>query len=234
MTQKYRYGHKIDRGRKKRAAFIIISTVLAMSGILAFVFRDLSNNKVTEVAGTTRTVEQILDEDQTLHIDEKHFSMELPRDWKEIDRRSNSQETSVTWQSTRENQDNRWLKVYIDKIPKEFPVNRLLPVSAFNNKINYGQLSENCSTFTEGGTQNTSEASQKTPAPAKWQGVDFICDLANFVDNRVGTSSKDGLNTVKVTGTRGETHKYMFVYTDRNVQPNYSIFYNAISSFRAR
>jgi hypothetical protein len=88
-----------------------------------------------------------------------------------------------------------------------------------------GSVSDNCSTFT-GGTS-------KSSTPAKWEGVAFLCDQANQQRDVVGTSSTDGVNVVLLKSPgNGAMHKYFFTYTDYSINSDYTVFYNALNSFR--
>jgi hypothetical protein len=77
-------------------------------------------------------------------------------------------------------------------------------------------------------------SSSAKPTPGKWQGVNFICDLPNYLREVAGTGSADGINMVSVTGPAGGKHAYFFTYTDHTVQPDFSIFRTIISSFQAK
>jgi hypothetical protein len=235
MSKKYRLG----RHEKKRH-YVVVFVVLACFGLFAAagfaVFKDLQANSSATVEGNTRTVGQTLGaaSAKKLAVDEPTFTMELPGDWKLKSRTTTAAERSITWQGTAKGQDNRWLTVYIDTIPATKSLNRLLPVSAQGDMLNPGDMSDNCITFTGGGSLDAAKASQTKESPAKWAGVDFICNLPSVVENQVGTGSVEGRNQVTVKGPSQGAHKYFFLFTDHNIQPNYSILTDAIESFRAK
>jgi len=142
---------------------------------------------------------------------------------------------SISWQATAKGADNRYLTIYIDTIPATKPVNRELPVTVHGNQLSPGELSDNCSDFTTGGTMNVSQAEKLPPTPSVWQGVNFICNIPQVINDLVGTGAVgDGVNTVTITGPTGGTHNYFFLYTDLNIQPDYTILSNAVQSFRAK
>lgn len=229
MAYKYRagYGPKKHRGRK--VALIIFCALLVVGGLAGAVLWDAAKNQSSTVSGPGHTVAQVLDEQTATPttVDEQLYTLQLPAEWKEVDRRNSAQELSVTWQAKKKGEDNRWLKVYVDRIPPDLAINRLLPVDAVGDTVAFRQLSENCTNF-------TAAANKQLPAPSKWQQVNFICDLPNYVQNKVGTGSTEGVNSVKITGqTRGE-HRYFFMFTDHNNTPDYNIFYSALKSFKAK
>jgi hypothetical protein len=58
--------------------------------------------------------------------------------------------------------------------------------------------------------------------------------LPQYIDNRIGTGSVgSGVNGVTLTGPTSGTHNYFFLYIDRNIEPDDSILYGIIQSFRA-
>ncbi len=233
----YKYGYKISRKRRPRKALLVIVLSTFILGIIGgVIYIDIKRRVSPTVEGDARVVSQVLSE-AVLHytIDEPLYTFELPGDWEEVERRNTRNENSITWQATREGHDNRMLTLYVDTIPSDKPLNRLLPIKAQGNGINYANVSDNCATFTDGGTLNTREAVKKRPSPAKWQEVNFICNLENVVDNVVGTGTVGSpVNTTSIRGVSGGEHTYFFVYIDRNIQPNYSILYEALASFRAK
>lgn len=235
MSVKYRYGHRPGRRRRTRVLIVLVVSfviLVIVGGIIAY---DVYKNRSKSTTGTPLTVIQTFDNSPTKrNIDEPTFSMELPGDWKEIARVNNSRERYVTWQATQKNNDNRYLTVHVDIIPGTKAINRLLPIMAQANTITFGDVSDNCATFTGGGTLDVSRAIDLEPKVAKWQGVDFICNLPNVVDNEVGTGSQEGINTLTVIGTTKGPHRYFFLYIDRNIQPNYNILFDALRSFKAK
>ena len=75
------------------------------------------------------------------------------------------------------------------------------------------------------------KATQLQPAQARWEGVDFICNLTNVVENKVGASSAAAINTIPVEGPTKGLHRYFFLYNDQNIQPKYNILSDALNSF---
>lgn len=234
MDARYRYGHRPGRRRRTRVLIVLAVSLLILGAGGGLVGYDIYKNRNKPVTGTTRTVVQALDESvDKLNVDEPTFTMELPGDWKEIGRKNDNRTRSITWQATKKNADNRYLEVHIDIIPVTKSINRLLPVSAMGNSLTNQDISDNCASYTGGGTLDAGQAEKLKDTPAKFQTVDFICDLPQVTQNKVGTGSTEGINTVTVGGSKGK-HKYFFLYTDHNIQSDYTILYNAIKSFKAK
>lgn len=235
MDTRYIYGHRPGRRRRTRVFIVLGISVLVIGIIGGLVYLDIHKNTNKTVSGESHTVVQALDENtSSLSIDQPTYTMELPEDWKQVDHQDTRYEHSTTWKSTKSHEDNRFLKVYVDIIPTTKSVNRLLPVSPDASKgLTTGDVSPSCHTFTQGGSQLAAQAQQLADAPAKYQNIDFICNRARITANEVGTSSTEGVNTVTIKGSAG-SHKYFFLFTDNNIQPNFTIFTDALRSFKAK
>lgn len=232
---KYQYGHKPAKRRPRKALVVMGFSLLLIGVIVGVIFIDLRKHVSPSVEGESRVVSQVLsDNAQALVVDEPFFSFELPGDWKETGRNANNLYTSISWQATLRGKDNRYLTLYIDRIPFDMPYNRLVAVKAQGSGISYSDVSDNCANFTVGGTFDAGVAAGLKPAPTKWNKVDFICNLPHVIDNEVGTGSIESPNAVTITGPSKGTHRYFFLYTDRNFQPEYSILYDVLKSFRAK
>lgn len=231
MDVKYRYGHRPGRRRRTRVLIVMAVSFLILGTVAGFVVLDLLKNKESGPIETTgRTVVQLTDESNaTITIEEPTFSLELPADWKEVSRIRNNTENSITWRATKKREDNRSIKIAVDTIPTNQPINKLLPITAEGHELSIGDVSGNCSAFTKNNVDRSD-----LYEPAKWQGIDFLCDIAREIDNQIGTGSTDGINTLFVTGPKQGRHAYFFLYTDRNIHPNNSIFLNVLRSFRAK
>lgn len=234
MSVRYRYNHRAVK-RHHIVGIVLGISILIISAIVLLIMWDMRRSQSTGVEGTSRVVGQVVGEDSaTQAIDHELFSFTLPADWKELKRVNLSTERSITWASTKANDSARELTIYIDTIPSDMPVNRLLPVTVQGNKLSPGTVSANCATFTQGGNSNVQASSQLKPTQARWEGVDFICNLTNVVLNHVGVGSGAAINTVPIVGPSKGAHKYFFLYNDQNIQPNYTILSDALSSFIAK
>jgi hypothetical protein len=156
------------------------------------------------------------------------FTLELPADWKSIAPPQQAYKI-YSWHNTAQNEGVRRLDVYVDGAP-QMPVNRVLPIQANGARVvPLGQVSDNCITFTEGAKHASGSS-----LPGKWRRVNFLCDTANYVRDVVGTSSPDGIDTVKVVSPASGGHSLFFVYTDNSATPDYDIFTNLVTDFRLK
>ena len=232
---RYRYGHRVEKRRPRKALLVLACSIVILGILGGMVYLDIRKHVSPTVEGESRVVSQVLsDNAQQIVVDEPFFTLELPGDWKETGRNTNNLYTSISWQATTKGKENRYLTLYIDRIPTDLPVNRLVALKAQGSGLNFSDVSDNCANFTVGGTFDTSVAARSRPAPTKWNKVDFMCNLPRVIDNEIGTGSEGSRNSVTVTGPSGATHKYFFLYTDRNFQPDYNIFYDVLRSFKAK
>lgn len=227
----HKHIHNQSRRLMKRS-LLTVSLLVGLAGVtmvIAFIYNDLKLNQSEIVEGEARTVAQVLGNADSLFVSEENFEFELPGDWREIDRINRPTEQSITWQATSRDEDNRWLKLYKNTIPDD-PIVRLLPVTVNDNRLQRGQLSAHCATFTGSNDNN-----ERFPV-AKWEDVEFRCDANRTVNvNIIGTGQRgQPFNTFEITGVNSGTNRYFFVYTDQNIRPNFDIFYNAVGSFRAK
>jgi hypothetical protein len=235
MDIRYRYGHRPGRRRRTRIFIVVMIALIIFGAVAAVVFADIHSRGNQQVQGISRTIVQAQDDSvDKLTVDAPTYTMELPGDWREVAHRNDVNEHSTTWQSSKKGDENRSLKLYVDTIPAAKSINQLLPVTVLGAMLSPGDPSENCATFTKGGSLDVSQALHAVDTPAKYQSVDFICDLRRVNDQEMGSGSTAGINTVVVTGPQQGTHKYFFLYSDHNIQPNATIFSNAIKSFRAK
>lgn len=161
---------------------------------------------------------------------EQYFTIRLPEDWQLNGHSDESLYNKYTFQATAKNKDNRWLEVYVDRVPENLSFNRILPVFINENRfVVASSVSDNCTEFT-GDKAAKPEPSVRT-IPAKWQGVTFDCDMANYIRNVVGVGSPENGHNLPLSGPTGAKHIFYFVYIDHNINPDYQILERALESF---
>ena len=221
-----RRGHAKAKKRTWRIVVFVIAALLLIGGVVAFwVLRGLQQAPTVPQAVTREFADTRENTDRT--FEQAGFSINLPADW--VVREEAGPLGRYAWQATEKGADNRWLEVYTAGVPDNLAVNRLLPVTVEGGKIIVsGTVSDNCSTF---GTQGvTPETRNQSNIVTKWQGIEFLCDMANYTRNVVGVGTADTQNRVLVTNEVGTQRTFIFVYTDHNIHPNYQILENALKS----
>ncbi len=237
----YRLGRPTTSKRpKKLYLFEIIAIVTIVAGALfSFYWFVIRQEKSVAITGNNSPLNSRVEvaENFTV-INEPTFSMSLPGTWKETERNNDSRYRTIKWDYQAKGGIGRWIRLYIDTIPSDYPIVYVVPVSSDGEKIIAEPASDHCSQFTAGAAKptetNSPPAGASDKMPTSWQGVKFICDGAHPLYQRVGTSSKEAVNSVTVTGPTTGKHKYFFVYDDAYYNPDYSLFLTILDSFRAK
>lgn len=158
------------------------------------------------------------------------FTIMIPRSWSVTDSQY-IPAAQYAWHGTRAEDSARRIDVYVDSIPKDMAVNKLLPLHGSGDQVIItGNVSDNCVNFTD-----ASKADKLTAKVlAKWSGVSFYCDTGNYARNVIGTGAPGSINRVAATGKIAGQHAFFFVYTDHSAEPDYSIFTDMLNSFRVK
>lgn len=224
--ENYHIGKRNVSHRKRYMVLASISVIVIAAGVVVarnFIKADTTISppppavitKVTATDGPTR------------RFNEGSFTISLPTDWVFVSHQTAAYNI-YSWHNGRADPGVQQLQIYLDTIPANLGVNRVLPVQAEGNHIVPTEVSDTCADFT----------GDKVPGspttPAKWEDINFLCDLANYERDVVGTSSAQGINTVTLTGPTTGTHKLFFAYTDNSATPDFTIFTDAVQSFRLK
>ena len=209
---------------------ITVLIIFILIIILWFLFFKNSGQSITTFDRLNGQKTTLVPPTKDFTVDE--FKITLPEAWQFIGKQNPYyNEVYYMFQSKEVNKDNRWLRVYVNVIPEQYAVNRLLPISPSENKLITGEMSTDCKNFN--GAPNAQNSVNGAQAwVTTWQDISFTCDLSG-VSNQVGTASMQNGYAVPVTGEKSVTNKYFFVYIDQNAKPDYSILKNAVNSFIA-
>ena len=228
----YRSQRRVTNRKKSAPIFMILLVIILLSVAWYFINRDVL--KSTKIKGSDQAITGYYDGSATSNkkiIKEPGFSFSLPDDWKEIAREKGPPYETIQWRSFKKGSESRDLKLWVNTIPTEMAVNRIMPITIVGNKILAGDISDNCVNF------NINKYNPKTnekvieKSPGKWQGASFICDLGNYLRNLVGTSVVDGDYNATLKTKDGKDMKFFFVYTDHTPAPDYQVFVDALKSF---
>lgn len=220
---------KLSRKIIHTVVTVVLTLVIFGGAALAFNFykhdteTTLTDNPGKQIISTVKATNAA-----DAGFTEAHFTFNLPSDWKKTAELTTGPYHKYSYQATKKNADNRYLDVYIDSIPTTMVVNKEVAVHAEGGKLTHGEISENCANFT------TMAGLKSAPAPAKWDGVNFLCDMDGTSRNIAGTSSTDAVNKVTLQADDGTKHDFFFVYEDDNYNPDYGIFYNVLDSFSVK
>lgn len=186
----------------------------------------------TETAVINSTITQS-DAAQTVLVEHTtdFYTVKLPKTWQSKGRKNPvSDSVYFEYQNTQKNFDNRSLRIYVDVLPKDLPINHLLPVTVVGKMIVPAVTSEDCASFST--PPNIKPGTAKPDyVQAKWQGVVFECDLKQL-DRKVATASAEEGYGVSVKNSKDAVHKFFFVYIDRNVQADLQFLPEVVKNFK--
>ncbi|MCU0667147.1 MAG: hypothetical protein MUF85_00820 [Patescibacteria group bacterium] len=222
------------RSRKKLLSQILIILLIILGIILVIVWyfflrsEGLKTTNFEKSGGNTQAVVAPALEEFT--TDE--FKLSLPKGWELIGKQNPYyNQVYYEFQSKIKDYENRWLKVFVDVIPEDYALNKVMPITVMGNRLKAGEISDDCNTFSGAPKPGSSQSSSVT-WKAEWEGISFICNVSSQL-NQIGSGVVNGNNIITVTGPIRGTHKYMLIYTDHNVRPDQSIFTDAVNSFEA-
>lgn len=233
-TELYRVGEREKQPKKgrKRITWLISLIIIILLLIWLYFFVSAALKPKTVIKQAKETSTNITYEAKTKHWDEPDFGIDLPATWNMLPRPEPSYQT-FTWSNGDSHGEEQEITVYQDTIPVNYAVNKALILSGSggDHVELQGQASDDCVKFTKDLNGNIGESG----AVAKWQDVPFICDHYNRLRDVIGTSSTDGINTVNLKGvSTGQVHKFFFTYTNHSVNPDYTLFYGALSSLKMK
>jgi len=228
MAPMYRLGERKPGNRKSILWFVAASLlVLAM---VAFWAKTTLHADTHISAPPPPTISTVADAQTPVkHFNESAFSIDLPSDWKTV-ALAGSSPGIYQWSGGTKDDNTRSIEVYVDHVPTTLGVNRVVAVRASGSGLTVASdVSDNCSNFTR---PTASEPAESTHA--KWNGINFLCDLGNYLRDVVGTSSPESINSVTLTGPTTGMHTLFFTYTDNSPSPDYATFINALKSFQLK
>lgn len=222
----YHVGKQIHRHRRLQRIAIVILLALLFA-VLVYWLMHLQIAPTATIRNDTPVSKNYTSSQAAkVAVDKPEFKMELPAGWTE--RKVTVSPTGPRYTFAAPAGESIVLDVYIDNPPTNLAINKAIVVSAQGNGLSHDYVSENCVTFTDPKYKNP----QTGFAPARWQELNFICDMASPNRQVVGTISRDGINQVNITGASGATHKIFFTYTDNNITPSYYTLYDILTSMQ--
>lgn len=217
---------KVARRRWPVVLKLFIAVIVAAGLVLlAWIFFVKGSSSISNTKNTALIKAVKADQTSVKTWEKPAFVLQLPEDWEEIKPENGA---AFQWRSKKAGYENRWVQIYVDKIPEKRELNRVMPVEVVNNKLLHGILSENCKEFTATDKKVGERALEN--APGIYEGITFNCDLAK-PRNVIGILSKDGGYKTQIKGESGQKHAFFIVYTDHSTRPDYEIMYEMLNSF---
>lgn len=221
----YKLGKPIHKHHRRSRLLAIIS-IVALFSLLIYLLMNLRITPEQNIRNAAPVSKQYKVETKTkINIDKSQVKFELPEGWTEASTLGRvAPLPAYSYRSP--SADAQMIDIYIGDLPSTMAVNNVLRVEPQGFGMSYERVSDNCATF----TQPNADSARTGATLAKWQDVNFYCDTASVSRQVVGVQSTEGINKITV---QGETKKYpvFITYTDNNINPDYSVFYDILSSF---
>lgn len=220
----YRLGKQIHKHRRVQRITIVIVLVLLFVALVYWLMHLRIAPAATIRNDTPVSKNYTSSQAAKVVINKPEFRVDLPGGW--VERKVIASPTGPRYTFAAPTGEAKVLDIYIDNPPTNFAINKAIAISSQGNGLTHENVSENCATFTDSKYKNP----QTGFAPARWQEIDFICDMASPTRQVVGTISRDGINQLTTTGSSGVKRKIFMTYTDNDITPNYSILYDILST----
>jgi hypothetical protein len=225
----YRLGTRARKHHTIAIGFLVAALLVAL-GVFVYKSLNFTTAPVTKITNDSATTTRYSPETtKKIAVNEPQFSMELPADWEKVAPTGTPVE-QAPYNYSSPSADARQLTLYVGTVPTNVALNKVVVVAAKGNVLEHENVSDNCAEYTQPDKANPGSGVAK----GKWRGVEFLCDLANYRRNLVGTASTEGLNQVALTGTTVGTKKVFFTYTDNSASPDYTVFYAVLESFKLK
>lgn len=221
----YRVDNRHKQRRRRSLFWLMFTLFFIIIAIVAALLFIKATHKKPVITQAKAVITKLSYAGKTKHYNEGDFGIDIPAEWVAVPRPPYTYQ-SFAWHNVDKN-NGMTIEIYEDTIPTNFAVNRALVITGETDHIELvGPASENCIDFS-----NDAPHQANSGVVAKWQNVDFLCNRSTTTRDVIGTSSKDGINTVKLKGSNGSPHSFFFTYSDNQISPDYTAFYNALSSF---
>lgn len=217
------------RRSKKPRLFLSLLVLAVLAGIGFRYYQKLAAETETVIITKSEVTKNTpRANEEKWRFDEAAFAFDLPADWKKVAPESVAY-TNFRYQSTKAAADNRFLTIYMDNLPLDKAVNKVVAIKPAGDQLSAGKASDTCQKL-PGGTA----AAGSLKIPMNYDGVPFLCDNDSKHRNVIGTSSPGSVNAVKLTGPTAGAHTFFFTYEDNNYSPDNTIFYKMLESFKVK
>lgn len=218
------YQHNKRQNKKSTFALIIlVPIILIIIFVISFIVIDRDSFESITINKKSSSVEYSGQKNQ---YENDIFSISLPNNWAFVGRKNPAANALFyEFQDQTPKQDNRYFRVYIDKILENYPLKQIITVEANYDKLLVGAMSEGCQDFTKG--------SPNSEVTTVWNNISFMCTL-NPLNTDIGSINKGGGYAIKVNGKSGQSHNYFFMYRDLNIHPRPENLSDILRSFIAK
>lgn len=231
-----KYSYNKSRDYRKVKPEVVIATIAVLAVILTaiYLFLDLNSNAtVIDNSNNEPTFSEVETATSSFKLhNTDEFAIRVPENMEYQGKVNVILDEGVkydTYQFVGQTDDavGRKLEIYVDRIPADLPVNKVLHVMSSGNKIVPVRLSDQCYSFTD-----FPQERQGDPYESKWNNITFTCKTTE-TSNIIAAIEERQSEGVKVNGLN-MTHNYLFVYTDHGYAENNALFSEILRTFEAK
>jgi hypothetical protein len=228
--------YRHDRPYRERRSWLGLAATLVVVPALLFgglwwIIAHQDGQDVTKAS--TQSVDKGVTTPERIIINKPDYTFTLPERWVEIGDHTQEVVRYMEWQNQDVANTAQSLRLYIDSLPVNFAVNKILPVEVSTNALSVDEVSANCSEFTDD-TAPYPIAKNTDIRSSAWKGIKFYCDIGNKYRNVMATATLAEGFGFRIQGADSAEHTYTFVYTDHTARPTDVPFLEAVRSFRAK
>jgi hypothetical protein len=208
----------------KRMIFVLILLLLfVVLSYLLFIWYASNENKTYHPQTDFKTK----DFNPLRNFKTHYFSFETDKSWHFVPEEST--DNKFVYRSTSRNIVKSDLAVYVNSLPRDLLVTRILPTKANTDRFKVGDISSHCRDYLHG----LIRPGDNNPVNAIVKGVRIKCQV-DGTSNTVGTGLINGSYQVPLMGHKNTINKYYLVYHDLQYTPQFARFINIAWSFRSR
>lgn len=219
MSYKYRLTlpkHLEVRRRKRVVRLLIFLILILLAGAAIFIWYVSRKPNINQPSSGIKSASfQPL---QT--FDTPSFTFEADKSWSFVENESTS--NIFVYRSSKNNIVSRDLYVYVNTLPKDPLVTRVLPVEPQGNGFSPRDVSQHCKDYLKDRIYNNS------PIEGVVESVSIRCQV-DGTSNTVGTGQVNGNYQ-----TRLGNNDFYLLYHDLEFTPRFSVFTNIVQSFEAK
>lgn len=162
---------------------------------------------------------------QTFETD--YFSFNADKSWSFIEKES-SKDVFV-YRSSKNNIVSRDLTVYVNTLPQNLLLTRVLPVEQDGAQFIVGDVSSHCRDY----LKDRIIPSNNNPIEGVVEAVSIKCQI-DGTSTTVGTGKKNAGYQTELTSESGKNNSYFLLYHDLEFTPRLTSFTNIANSFKAK
>lgn len=156
-----------------------------------------------------------------------YFTFKTDKSWSFMNKEST--QNVFVYRSSQKNIVRRDLTVYVNSLPDNLLLTRVLPVEAEDDHLVIGEISSHCRDYLRGRIQ----PANNSPIEGSVESVRIKCQI-DGTSNTVGTGKKNGSYQISLTGKSGQSNKYYLLYHDLQFTPQLGDFANIARSFHVK